>query len=64
LGRIEDARGGTVRAVYTVRFSSGVYVLHVFQKKSKHGIATPREEIEVARQRLRQAEAAHRAALI
>jgi len=26
--------------VYTVRFAGAVYVLHAFQKKSKHGIAT------------------------
>jgi phage-related protein len=38
---IEDDRSGTYRAVYTVRFGTAVYVLHVFQKKSKRGIGTP-----------------------
>ena len=38
---VEDWRGNTYRAVYTVRFEQRVYVLHVFQKKSKSGIATP-----------------------
>jgi phage-related protein len=50
---IEDHRGDTYRAVYTVRFATTIYVLHVFQKKSKRGIATPKKEIELIRDRLR-----------
>lgn len=38
---IEDHRGDTFRAVYTVRFADVVYALHAFQKKSKTGIKTP-----------------------
>jgi phage-related protein len=53
---VEDHRGDTYRAVYTVRFVNAVYVLHAFQKKSKRGRATPRREIELIRQRLREAE--------
>jgi len=53
-------RGDTWRAVYTVRFEQAVYVLHAFQKKSKHGIATPRNEIDLVRQRLAEAERLHR----
>jgi phage-related protein len=52
--------GGTYRAVYTVRFHSAVYVLHAFQKKSKTGIATPRKEIELVKQRLAAAERDYR----
>lgn len=52
---IADHRGDTYRAVYTVRFAERVYVLHVFQKKSKKGIATPQSEINLVRQRLRRA---------
>ena len=52
---IADNRGDTYRAVYTVRFAERVYVLHVFQKKSKKGIATPQSEIELVRRRLRRA---------
>ena len=37
---VEDHRGDTYRAVYTVRFVGVVYVLHAFQKKSKSGIKT------------------------
>lgn len=54
---VEDDAGGTYRAVYTVRFSEAVFVLHVFQKKSKHGIATPQADMEVIRKRLKVAEA-------
>jgi phage-related protein len=53
---IEDYRGNTYRSVYTVRFATKVYVLHVFQKKAKHGIATPNKELDLIRERLRLAE--------
>jgi phage-related protein len=56
---IEDYSSDTYRAVYTVRFADAVYVLHVFQKKSKHGIATPKEEIEKVKARLKIAEEVH-----
>jgi phage-related protein len=56
---VEDHRGDTYRAVYTVRFATKIYVLHVFQKKSKRGIATPQKEIELIRARLRWAERMH-----
>jgi phage-related protein len=51
---VSDFRGDTFRAVYTVRFPRAVYVLHVFQKKSKRGIATPKHEIELVKRRLAQ----------
>jgi phage-related protein len=53
---VEDDDGDTYRAVYTVRFKSAVYVLHCFQKKSRKGIATPRQEIELIRARLKRAQ--------
>lgn len=59
----EDDQGGTYRAVYTVRFSTGVYVLHAFQKKSKKGISTPAHKIDLVRERLKRAEDIHRAKL-
>lgn len=49
----EDFDRGTYRAVYTVKFEKAVYVLHVFQKKSKRGIATPARDIALVRERLR-----------
>lgn len=53
---IEDDRSGTYRAVYTVRLGTAVYVLHVFQKKSKRGIGTPAHEIDLIKERLKRAE--------
>lgn len=52
---VDDFDGDTYRAVYTVRFAGVVYVLHAFQKKSKHGIATPKPELELVEQRLKRA---------
>ena len=46
---IDNYDGDTYRAVYTVRFSGTVYVLHVFQKKSTRGNSTPRHDLEVIR---------------
>lgn len=53
---IKNHRGDTFRAVYTLHLVRAVYVLHAFQKKSKSGIATPRRELELIEQRLREAE--------
>jgi phage-related protein len=53
---VEDHDGDTYRAVYTVRFAELVYVLHAFQKKAKHGIATPPQELEKIKSRLKRAE--------
>ena len=49
---VSDYHGDTFRAVYTVKLAKAVYVLHAFQKKSKHGIATPQSVIELVKQRL------------
>lgn len=54
---VEDSRGDTYRAVYTVRFAEAVYVLHCFQKKSKRGIQTTKRELDLIRVRLKEAEA-------
>jgi len=53
---VEDSRGAAYRAVYTVRFASRVFVLHVFQKKSRHGKATSKADIDLIRGRLQAAE--------
>ena len=52
---VDDFDGDTYRAVYTVHFAGVVYVLHAFQKKSKRGIATPRQEMALINQRLQRA---------
>ena len=60
---VEDFDGDTFRAVYTVRFTTAIYVLHAFEKKSKHGIKTPQADIDLIRRRLQSAEADHAATL-
>ena len=54
-----DDPSGTYRAVYVAQFREAVYVLHVFQKKAKSGIATPKRDIDLIWQRL---QLAHRLA--
>ena len=49
---LEDFDGSTYRAVYTVKFSDGVYVLHCFQKKSRRGIETTRHDKDMIEARL------------
>lgn len=58
---VEDFDGNTYRAVYTVKLRGAVYVLHVFQKKSTRGIATPRREIELIKERYARAREHHAA---
>jgi len=53
---VEDWDRSTYRAVYTVRFEGVVFVLHIFQKKSKRGAATPKADIDLIRERLKVAE--------
>ena len=47
----------TYRAVYVVNLGMRIYMLHVFQKKSTRGIKTPKREIDLIKQRLKQAKA-------
>jgi phage-related protein len=51
-----DERGDTYRAVYTIRFTEAVYVLHVFKKKPKRAIRTPLLDIRAIKGRLKEAE--------
>ena len=53
---VEDWDRSTYRAVYTLRFEGVVFVLHMFQKKSKRGAATPKADIDLIRKRLKAAE--------
>jgi phage-related protein len=57
---VERYRTDAYRAVYTAHFENAVYVLHVFQKKSKSGTATPKYEIEMIRKRFAEAERHYR----
>ncbi|MBE0593192.1 MAG: type II toxin-antitoxin system RelE/ParE family toxin [Gemmatimonadales bacterium] len=50
---VEDHRGDTFRAVYTVRIGDAVHVLHAFQKKSRSGVATPQPDVKLIEKRLK-----------
>jgi len=50
---VADDDGNTYRAVYTIRFSNRVYVLHCFQKKSRKGIETPKQDMDLIEARLK-----------
>jgi phage-related protein len=56
---VETDQDGSYRAVYTVRFEKAVYVLHVFQKKSKSGIKTPKKDLDLIKLRLKAAQLDH-----
>ena len=45
----------TYRAVYVLNLGNRIYMLHVFKKKSKQGIETPKPDMDVIRTRLKQA---------
>ncbi len=51
---------GTFRTMYTVQMEEAVYVLHAFQKKSKSGIKTPKEDMELVDQRLKEVQKKHK----
>jgi len=50
---VEDHRGDTYRAVFTVRFEQAVYVLHCFQKKSPSGVRTAQADVDLIHERLK-----------
>ena len=52
---VSDHQGNTFRTVYTVKLAKAVYVLPAFQKKSKHGTATPKSVMDLVKQRLQRA---------
>ena len=43
----ENDRSGTYRVIYTIELEDFVFVLHAFQKKSKSGISTPKQELDL-----------------
>jgi phage-related protein len=57
---VSDYRRNAFRAVYMVRLGSKVYVLHAFQKKAKRGIATPKSEIALIKDRMKRAIELHK----
>jgi len=47
--------GDAYRTVVAVQLGERIYVLHAFQKKSKKGIATPKQDVELIKQRYAEA---------
>lgn len=45
------------RVVLALQLGKRIYILHAFQKKSKHGVATPKREIDLIKQRYNEAQA-------
>jgi len=46
---------GTYRVLYSLQLQGYVFVLHAFQKKSRSGIATPKQELDLIKARLKEA---------
>ncbi|MBF0162353.1 MAG: type II toxin-antitoxin system RelE/ParE family toxin [Magnetococcales bacterium] len=46
-------RGDAFRVVYAVQIGDDLWVVHAFHKKSKHGIGTPKHEIDLVHDRLK-----------
>ena len=46
-------RGDAYRVVYAVQLGDDVWIIHAFQKKSKAGIKTPGQDIDLVRERLK-----------
>lgn len=47
--------GDAYRTVLAVQLGDIIYVLHAFQKKSKKGIATPKPDVDLIKQRYKEA---------
>ncbi|MFZ3005173.1 MAG: type II toxin-antitoxin system RelE/ParE family toxin [Phenylobacterium sp.] len=47
------AQGDAYRVVYLLQIDDDIWVVHAFQKKSKSGIATPKAEIDLVRERIK-----------
>ena len=61
---VQSDGDGTYRAMYTVQFEEVIYVLHAFQKKSKTGIKTPKQDLDLVEKRLAAAQQMHKEWLI
>ena len=47
-------RSDAYRVVYAVQLDDAIWVIHAFQKKSTHGIKTPKKDIDLIRSRIKQ----------
>jgi phage-related protein len=46
-------RGDAFRVVYALKLDDDIWVVHAFQKKSTSGIATPKHDVDMVRQRIK-----------
>ncbi|NEQ87593.1 MAG: addiction module toxin RelE [Moorea sp. SIO2I5] len=53
---VSDYQTDTYRTVYAVKIGNAIYVLHAFKKKSNTGIKTPKQTIDLIKERLKQAQ--------
>ncbi|NEP52625.1 MAG: type II toxin-antitoxin system RelE/ParE family toxin [Moorea sp. SIO3C2] len=53
---VSDYQTDTYRTVYAVKLGNAIYVLHAFKKKSKTGIKTPKQTMDLIKERLKQAQ--------
>lgn len=53
---VESHHKNAYRMIYAVQIGEKIYVLHAFQKKSKTGIKTPKADVDLVKQRYKQAQ--------
>ena len=58
---IDSDISGAYRTVYTISMKEVVFVLHLFQKKSKHGIKTLKRDMDLIKSRLKLAREIYKA---
>jgi len=47
-------RTDAYRVIYALQIGDAIWVLHAFQKKSKTGIKTPKQEIDLIKKRIKE----------
>lgn len=47
------SRGDAFRVVYALQLDADIWIVHAFQKKSKRGIATPKQDVDLVRERIK-----------
>ncbi len=53
---VSDYQTDTYRTVYALKLSNAIFILHAFKKKSKSGIKTPKQNIDLIKERLKKAQ--------
>jgi len=51
----ESGKEGTYRLMYTLEYKDIIFVLHAFKKKSKKGRTTPKQDMDLIKQRIKEA---------